>query len=486
MIQLRDYQHQAIAELRTALKEKHSSAVLVLPTGAGKTTVAAQLTKLMVEREAKVWFVAHSVELVAQARARMEAFGLKVGCIAAGWQYHPQRRVQCCMIQSLSRRVEQMPDHEKPDFLFFDESQHVAAASYVRVIDACPRARRIGLTATPFRVDGKGLGQWYDSLIAPVSVADLMAQGHLVRAKYYATPADLEGLALRGGEYAVEETYRRFDKRSLYAGVVINYLNFAAGKKAIVFCVNVDHSLKTAQAFNDKGVSAAHLDGTTPAATRARVLADFAAGKYDVLTSVSLFLEGFDLPSIEAIIFNRPTKSKALWLQGIGRGLRPAPGKSHAIIIDHGSNLAAHGFADDEQEYSLEDVVKKKKKGTALDVSPIKFCPTCALINRAMARTCEECGYVWPDAISKAVAADFVEITRTTAVIGGLTVSTVRGTKFKAVPPHLDGVSEYDWTEQDWVAVGRLSGYKPGWQKHRGAWVKNFGQAQRAEGSVAA
>ena len=485
--QLRDYQHTAIAEVRAALAQPEKSVVLVLPTGAGKTTVAAEMTRLMVAKGKRVWFCAHLFELVSQARARMELFGLSVGCIAAGWDYHPARPVQACMVQTLARRIATLPAHQLPDFIFFDEGHHTAAGTYQKVIEACPTAYRIGLTATPFRLDGKGLRDYYAHLVAPITAAELVARGYLVPARYYATEADLEGISNRGGDYAADELFKRFNKRTLYRGVVINYLNFAGGRKAIVFNINVEHSLQTCQAFLDEGIACAHLDGTTPAAQRAKILAEFAAGKWQVLCNVALFTEGFDLPDLGAVILNRATQSKSLYLQMVGRGLRPSAGKANCIVIDHGENVKTHGFFDDDIEHSLDAPAKKKKKvGAALDVSPIKFCPACDLISKAQARTCEECGYSWPESFEKAKEADFMEITRTTAVIGGLTVSTVRGTKFKALPPHLDGVSEYDWTEADWVQVGRLSGYKPGWQKHRGAWVKNFGQPQRVEGSVAA
>ncbi len=238
---LRDYQAAAIAQVRSALTQA-PSVVLVLPTGAGKTTVAAEMTRLMVSRGKRVWFVAHLFELVSQARARMELFGLSVGCIAADWHYHPDRPVQCCMVQTLSRRIASIPAHQLPDFIFFDEGHHTAAGTYQKVIDAAPNAFRIGLTATPFRLDGKGLREWYAELVAPISAAELVARGFLVPARYYATEADLEGLANRGGDYAADELFKRFNKRTLYRGVVINYLNFAEGKKAIVFCVNVEHS----------------------------------------------------------------------------------------------------------------------------------------------------------------------------------------------------------------------------------------------------
>lgn len=472
-IQLRPYQTQAIAELRSALAAPASSALLVLPTGAGKTTVAAELTRLMVLRTKKVWFVAHLQELIEQARERMELFGLSVGEIAADAHYWPKRPVQCCMVITLAGKLRrgEIAACDLPDFIFVDEGHHSASNSYARIFEAAPNARRIALTATPTRLDGKGLGQWYETIVAPISAGELVALGHLCPARYYATETDLEGISTRGGEYAAEEVFKKFNRSKLYSGVVTNYENFADGKKAIVFCVSVEHSLATVQAFNDRGIPAAHLDGKTPKDVRKRVLAEFKAGKWAVLSNVSLFLEGFDAPGIECVIFNRPTKSRSLWLQGVGRALRPAPGKECAIIIDHGANLKAHGFFDDEVEHSLED----RKKKTTVGVVPMKSCLSCASMIHAGLRTCIWCGYEYPDERGKTEEAVFVEVSRQF-----LPPTVAKRKQFKAVPPDLENTSPYDWSAADWERVRVLCGYKRNWQTHQTAWQKVHGQQQEA------
>jgi superfamily II DNA or RNA helicase len=483
MINLRPYQTQAIAELAQALIAPASSAVLVLPTGAGKTTVAAELARRMVARGKRVWFVAHLQELVNQARARMELFGLFVGEMSGEAEPNYGRPVQCCMVQTLGNRLRmgKIRPHELPDFIFFDEGHHTAAGTYQRVLDACPDARRIGLTATPFRLDGKGLGQWYADLIAPISAAELVEMGHLVPAKYYATEADLEGISTQAGEYKVAETYAKFNKSKLYAGVVNNYQNYADGRKAIVFCVNVDHSRATVAAFTERGIAAAHLDGETPRATRARILEEFAAGRWQVLSNVALFTEGFDLPDIGCVIINRPTKSKALYLQMVGRGLRPSPGKAYCVVIDHGSNVKAHGFFEDPIAYSLDD--RPKKKGLTIGTVPVKSCPSCGEMQHAGRRACIGCGYCWPDERGKSEEAVFVEVTR----VGGLSFlppTAKKRQRFKQLPPELEAVSPWQWSREQWAQVRRLCGYKPGWESHQLEYQKNYLQQQ--EGAQAA
>lgn len=487
-IVLREYQTQAIAELRTALTAPASSAVLVLPTGAGKTTVAAELTRLIVSRGKRVWFCAHLYELVAQARARMETFGLVVGEIAADAHYWPNRPVQCCMIQTLSRRISQIPEAELPDFIFFDEGHHTAAGTYQKVIDAAPLARRIGLTATPYRLDGKALGEWYSTLVEPVTIADLMDAGHLVPAHYALAEVDLSDLDAhqRGGDYAADQAFKKFNKRQLYAGTVTQYENYAPGEKAICFCINVEHSLATVQAFNERGIAAAHLDGSTPLAQRKRVLEEFAAGKWQVLSNVALFTEGFDLPNISCVILNRPTKSKALYLQMGGRGLRPSPGKSRCLIIDMGGNVKAHSFLDTPAEHSLES--QKKKKGMSVGVRPMKDCKFCGLFWPISAKACEGCGADFPVEVAKPQEVTFTVVTDTRQFLPP-TVAKKRGGP-KVVPTDLEGKNMHDWTDADWRRACALSGYNPGWRKHQGAWQRGAGTReglyQQQEGGMAA
>ncbi|TVT43102.1 DEAD/DEAH box helicase [Hymenobacter setariae] len=470
-IQLREYQLQAIAELRTALAAPASSAVLVLPTGAGKTTVAAELTRLMVSRGKRVWFVAHLYELVAQARARMEAFGLTVGEIASDAHYWGNRPVQCCMVQTLSRRIASIPAHELPDFIFFDEGHHTAAGTYQKVLDACPTARRIGLTATPYRLDGKALGEWYQSMVEPITIGQLMEAGHLVPAHYALAEVDLDGLGERGGDYAADQAFKKFNKRQLYAGTVTQYENYAPGEKAICFCINVEHSLATVQAFNERGIAAAHLDGATPLAQRKRVLEEFAAGKWQVLSNVALFTEGFDLPNISCVILNRPTKSKALYLQMGGRGLRPSPGKSRCLIIDMGGNVKAHSFLDTPAEHSLEST--KKKKGTSVGVRPMKDCKFCGLFWPISAKACEGCGADFPIEVARPQEVTFTVVTDTRQFLPP-SVAKRRGGP-KAVPADLEGKNMHDWSDADWRRACALSGYNPGWRKHQGAWQRGAG-----------
>jgi len=477
-ITLRPYQLQAIAELRQALTAPASSAVLVLPTGAGKTTVAAELTRLMVAKGKRVWFVAHLYELVAQARARMEAFGLTVGEIAADAHYHGRRPVQCAMVQTLARRIASIPAHELPDFIFFDEGHHTAAGTYQKVLDACPTARRIGLTATPYRLDGKALGEWYQSMVEPITIGELMDAGHLVRAHYALAEVDLEGLGERGGDYAADQAFKKFNKRQLYAGTVTQYENHAPGEKAICFCINVEHSLATVQAFNERGIAAAHLDGSTPLAQRRKTLEEFAAGRWQVLSNVALFTEGFDLPNISCVILNRPTKSKALYLQMGGRGLRPSPGKSRCLIIDMGGNVKAHSFLDTPAEHSLE--AAKKKKGASVGVRPMKMCKSCGLWDPISATACGACGAAYPVEAAKQEEVTFTVVTDTRQF---LPPAVKKRQRFKAVPPELENVSPWQWSAEQWAQVRVLSGYRRGWESHQLEYQKVHGQE---EGRVAA
>jgi DNA repair protein RadD len=445
---LRDYQVAAINGVRASFQSpaRHKRTILCVATGGGKTTIAAEFIRRTVDNGKKVLFVAHRKELVEQAKARLELFGIRPGVIMAGWKHNRKRPVNVASVQTLIRR--QLPE---ADVIIVDECHHSVSESFKKVLDEYPNAFVIGLTATPYRTDGKGLGDVYTDIISPTSVADLIEREYLVPAKTFAPKIDLSGVKVTAGEYNTAELFDRYNKRELYAGTIDNYNRFAPGTKAIVFNVNVAHSQSVAQAFCDAGIPAMHVDGETPAFERARILNDFREGKFKVLCNVNILTEGFDLPAIETVILNRATKSKSLYLQMVGRGLRPSEGKKHCIVIDQGSNIYEHGPVDAEQELSLEGKKKDKRKDK-LDASPVKQCPNCQMTVYMAARSCE-CGHVFMEAAvmndEERPVADFEEV------------------KIKIAVPQRLRKKWGEMTEQELKDFAELKGWKPGWVKHQ-------------------
>jgi len=225
--------------------------------------------------------------------------------------------VQVASIQTLVRR--QLPD---ADIIFIDEAHRSKANTYKKVIEGYPNAIIVGLTATPFRADGQGLGDVYEDIVHPVKIRKLIEIGSLVPTKVFTAleSVDMSDVRIIHGEYDNIEMQNRFTDSRVTSGVVQNYLKNAAGKKTICFNVNVEHSIEMNEIFNSHGIPSAHLDGTTDKAIRDQIVRDFSKGKYQILNNVGLFTEGFDVPDTECVILNRATKSIGLYVQMVGRG----------------------------------------------------------------------------------------------------------------------------------------------------------------------
>lgn len=449
MITLRPYQERAIELLRWSVAQ-HRRTILTIPTGGGKTTVAAFMVKEALTRGRRILFMAHRKELIDQAANRFRAVGLSPGIImGADTAIDPMLNV--ASVQTLRNRLTFILP---PDLIIIDEAHLSMAASYRAIIDAFPDAYIVGLTATPRRLDGKPLGDIYRDIVAPISIAGLVEAGNLVPARYYAAvdKADMTGVATVAGDFATNQAFARFDKPKLYDGVVKHYLERAQGSSFICFCVNVEHSQKTAEAFRMAGVNCVHIDGETPPGERHRLTTDFQHGRITGVCNVGLFTEGFDVPHIGTVILNRATQSEALFLQMVGRGLRPYPGKSHLTVLDHGGNvLDRHGFHDDERTWSLTG--KKKKKTDKVGAFGVKLCPRCNYMMHVSITACPECYYEYPrtpaDGGKVIQGAEFVELQRK-----------------PPLPSHLKKKWS-DMTEVELKELAEIRGFKKGWVYHQ-------------------
>jgi DNA repair protein RadD len=456
--QLRDYQLTTIAEVRAAIVAGHKRILVVIPTGGGKTTIGGAMIHGSIAKGNRALWLAHRKELVEQAHERISSpragFGIPAGLIMAGSPPRRKHQVQVASIATLIRR-----DLPTAKLVLVDEAHHSVSPSFLAMLDKYPHAVIIGLTATPYRLDGRGLGDVYTAIVAPVSIADLQAQGHLTPVRYFGTRKDLEPkmdeVKTIAGDYDAKAMFKEFDKRPLYDGVVANYRKFADASRAIVFNINVEHSLKVMEAFRATGIAAYHVDGETPRAEREKILKDFKAGAFEVLCNVNILTEGFDLPAIETVILNRATKSKSLYLQMVGRGLRPAPGKSACTVIDQGGNVRHFGPVEHPEEHSLE-ATAKKKGGSATSAPPMKCCPGCERLDLLFVATCPECGHVYSSGEMKLEQEDFLELTDFLPKN-----VVVKGIK-KPVPDHL----KKNWLEMskdELKEYAAIQGYKHGW-----------------------
>lgn len=397
--QLREYQDDLIQKARAEIRAGGQSVLMVAPTGAGKTALAAFMLGTASGRGKRCWFMVHRRELITQSSRTFDKVGIPHGIISAG--FTPDRRagVQIASVQTLTRRMEGIP---APHMIVWDECHHIASTSWATIFSTYPDAIHIGLTATPCRLDGRGLGDWFNVMVEGPTTKWLIENGFLSPYKMFApTIPDMTGVHMRGGDYVGKEAAAKMDRPSITGDAIQHYQRLCDHKRAIVFATNIEHSKHVVAQFNASGYPAAHLDGTTDRRIRDQTLRDFEAGRIKVVSNVDLFGEGFDLPAIEAVILLRPTQSTGLYLQMVGRGLRTADGKAHATILDHAGNVFRHGLPDEVREWNLDAKPKKKKDREAAPTvqqcdqcfysgEPFSTCPVCGHEKEVQTRTVQQ------------------------------------------------------------------------------------------------
>lgn len=371
MFELRPYQADLVDGIRAKLAT-HRRVLAVAPTGAGKTVMFSYIAYHAGLKGKRVTITAHREEICLQISRALSEMGIQHGRIAAGSPMTSDL-VQVAMVQTLARRLDRVPE---PDLLIPDEAHHAVAGTWRTVSDAWRNARVLGFTATPLRLDGRGLKDVFETMIVGSSTADLIQGGHLSQFVYLAPPSkiDTSGLRTRMGDYSIAELAEMVDKQVITGDAVSHYRKHADGRPAVAFCVTVAHAEHVAEQFRAAGYQAASVDGKLDKTERRARIAALGSGGLHVLTSCELISEGVDVPSIGCAILLRPTKSLAMHLQQVGRALRKKP--EPAIILDHVGNSNQHGMPDSPREWSLDGKDKKEKAPSVT---------TCELCYRAFA-----------------------------------------------------------------------------------------------------
>lgn len=400
---LRPYQRQVVREVYNHIRYGVKRILVVAATGSGKTVISAQIVADAASRGRRVLFIVHREMLVTQTHEKFQKFGLECGFIKAGWAENRDALVQIASIQTLARR--QWWYEFAADIVVLDEA-HITGFSAItqKILEKVyPQAIYVGLTATPWRLSKKeAMGDIFDALVTAPMPYMLIEQGFLVKPSYFGIePPDLKGVATVGGEYSEPELARVCDRPELNQQAVQEWQRLTAGCRTIVFAVGVQHSQNLCKAFQDSGISAAHVDGTTPTALRNQIYEQLAQAQILVLCSCQTLTEGFDCPSVSAIIMCRPTKSRALYFQQIGRGLRLSPetDKRDCVVLDHAGNVSEFGFIEDLKEVNLFQGKDSKPKE-----APTKICPECGAILYTFQMRCK-CGYRFPREIQLSIQA---------------------------------------------------------------------------------
>jgi superfamily II DNA or RNA helicase len=462
LVELRDYQLSAVEMIRRAYRGGFRSPLLVLATGSGKTVIFCHITENAAARGKRIYILVHRAELLRQTSRHLARLGVAHGIIAPGVRMGSDP-VQVASVQTLARRLERFEIPE-PDVLVIDEAHHANASTWRGIINRWTKTRLLGVTATPCRLDGSGLGVasggFFDTMIQGVSVRELIDRGYLSQPIVYSPPSgvDLDGVATRAGDFAADELNKRLDRPSITGCAVSHYQKICPGIPAIAFCCSVDHSIHVAEQFKAQGIPAAHLSGALGAAEREDRIEGLGSGKYMVLTSCDVVSEGTDIPIVGAAICLRPSQSRGLVLQQWGRALRPYPGKKNAIILDHAGNAVRHGMLPDtEQTWELE--AKRRRRGSEI-VKPVRRCLECFAVFSVSFLYCPECGFEVPQE-KKAREIEKVDGELVLLDKNGLAESVeARRARFKNEERQAE-------TMEDFKALAKERGYSPGW-----AWTK--------------
>jgi superfamily II DNA or RNA helicase len=370
MVELRQYQHDGIRNIFNAWDPKklnHKKVLFQMPTGTGKTTVFSEIVRKAQLKDKFVLLVVHRTELVEQIKDRLASFNVDVGIITANVKPDPTKAIQVATIQTLTRR-----EYPKADIVIIDECHHSKADTYKTLWDIYPEARFLGVSATPVRLNGDGFSELFDILIPSEKLSYFIKEGHLAQIKHLVCGIpNLANVKQVRRDYDLQMLKNVMLDNSLMAGLVDSYIAKAMGKKIIVFAVDIEHSKEIVERYNQAGIPAIHIDAKTPKNERKENLDKFRSGEIKILSNVDIVSEGFDVPDCDAVQLARPTKSLALYLQQVGRCMRPFPGKEHGLVLDNAGLWLEHGISYIDRDWSLEGIKKHRKVTNPKDVIAI-------------------------------------------------------------------------------------------------------------------
>ena len=417
--------------------------------------MAAYMIASAIAKGNKVLFLVHLRELIDQTSSKLDVFDVKHGFIASGYPTNDER-CQLAMIQSFSRWIDKIDF--VPDLIIVDEFHHSCSKQYQKVIERFPSAKLVGLTATPIRLDGKGLGMFADVLVQGPDVKQLMADGFLNSYEYYSVPSklDLSKVKIARGDYDQKELERALDESRVIGDCVAHYQKYLAGKKAIVFCARIKHSLEVVAQFEAAGISAAHLDGKMSKAERLTTINKFRLGEIKVLCNCSLISEGFDVPDCDGVIMLRPTKSLGLYLQMVGRGLRVSADKT--IVLDHVGNYKEHGLPCDKREWVLTE--KKVKSGNV----SVSLCQECFAVFSGS--KCGACGSERITKIKEIKSKPVIPVELIQVTMNGSTIS-IEKKKGSFKQSEVNQLLRLCKSNEDIYRLANQLGYERGWAYNR-------------------
>jgi len=370
----RDYQDKLDTDTRREFSRGYRKILVQSPTGSGKSVYFSKIIKGAFDKAKTILFLVHRRELVKQAAGHMDVEEVPYGIIMSGSAASIFAQLQLASIDTLRARAMgektqiDMPD---ADIVIVDEAHHVGSKTYERIFEHYKDSVIIGVTATPARGDGKGLGNYFEVLIIGPTVRYLMDMGYLAEASYMVPNIpNLKDIKIRRGDYVESELADVMNNAKLVGNIVDHWVKYGESRQTILFAVNVAHSRAMAEKFNALGIPAAHIDGRTPLKERDLILEQYTAGKFKVLCNCQVFTEGTDMPDVACIVMAAPTKSLIKYLQMGGRGLRPKWDGGDCLIMDHTGNVLIHGELDEEHDWALGKGTVQERDAAKADPDP--------------------------------------------------------------------------------------------------------------------
>lgn len=365
-VALRPYQIEGVEAIERCLFEEHHKRTLaVLATGLGKTMIFSEVARREVAKGHRVLVVAHRTELLEQAAAKLGALGLDVGLEQAR-NFAGGHSVVVASVQTLrGKRLRRWsPDHFS--LVIIDEAHHAAALSYRQILDRFRESRVLGVTATPDRGDGKGLSALFGSVAYRMEIRDGIKGGWLApvtATRVMVDGLDLSAVRITAGDFNQGELDLAMRAPEAVHGVAEPVVKLSGGRKTLLFSVTVEHARALANAINELAPNTATaLDGTSSREYRSDVLRRYKAGEIRVLVNCALFTEGFDAPETSCVAIARPTKSRALYTQMVGRGTRIAPGKSDCLVIDFAGVAGRHSLVGPHDALAGEELGEAERR----------------------------------------------------------------------------------------------------------------------------
>lgn len=439
-------QVETLDKIYAEYRKGYKHVLLQAATGSGKSVIATYLIKQSMKKDNKIWFMVPRRELIRQMSETFSNAGIEHSFIAADYPYDREAKIFIVSLGSVIRRLDNL---EAPHRLIVDEA-HFGLVGLGNVITWAQNngALTLGLSATPNRGDGKGLGKWFQTMVSGPSIKWLIENKRLASYRAFApSRVDLRGISITAGDYNQKELAEKMKADKVLVGnAVAHYKKHAMGKLGVTFAVGVDHSKILCEAYLASGIPAAHMDGDTPEADRRRIARAFANREILQLCNSDLLTFGYDLASasgvkgvvIECMTDCKPTRSLPLQSQKWGRVLRYSA-EPH-LIFDHANNIETHGMPDEDREWTLKDK-PKGKRGASEQAVQVRVCPACFFAH-APADECPECGHVYE-----------VQAREIKQVEGELEEATTRKKPEK-------------WklkTLAELIIYGKKMGYKPGW-----------------------